>query len=493
MKKRDSNDNIEATLKYEGLAKYMPLIICSGFYLLTILLFIFGPYDWSITNSKQLYIFLFLNLFFLIFGYVIASFKKIKPNVKKYNINKVISISFAIFIIIYVLNTYSTTGKIYPDIIRGLFNSGEAYRIAHGKISGISVYSAYLNIIFSPIISLIIPIFFIYNRSLSRKSKIFGIVCLILNLFLGIAQGIINAYATFVFEISLFLILYLFSTLKNNKPRKKIGIVFTIIALVLSFFAYYKIVMSNRLIHDSVMGTETIKEVEDKKNNDKNVKIDNEKEKNLIIYNIDTKNADVDNMFAESSLYNTSKLKKRYFLSFLPNNILSSLNHIVSYLTHGYKGLSYAMQEDFTSSYGLGFSDFFRHNFLKIIGKSNLESRIYSRTYMYKIASKGWDTGAVWSTFFIYPASDIGFGLTILLTFLIGFILNMSYRSAVESKNIFAAVIFIKTCMIVCFFSANNVFFQDGGSFLTIFIIGLLWLLTSILGRENNNESIMGS
>jgi len=450
-----TSNELKSSLKYKGIARYMPLIICGGFYLLTILLFIFGPYDWHISRPAPLYTFLFMTLFALIIGYITASFIKRKKIVKNYNVNKIIFLSFLIFIVLYVFNTYTSTGKFYPDIIRGIFDSGTAYRISHSSTSSLSTILTYINIILTPITSFLTPLFFIYYKSLSKRSKVLGIICLVLNLFLGIAQGVINSYATFVFQVCLYLVLYIFSTIGNKKTKEKVFLFFIILLLLFSFLFYYKTVMSNRLIADATSGNEVIETTEETFDNDK-----------------------INDMFNASATFEFSTLKENHLLSFLPDSISGSTNHIISYITHGYKGLSLAMDENFTSSYGLGFSDFFRHNILKLIGQSDQEGKLYERTYMYKIEDSGWRTGAIWSTFFIFPASDIGFAFTIVLVFIIGFIFNLSWRDALESKNIFAAVIFSNLCIMICFFCANNALFQNGGTFITMMVMTISWILT---------------
>lgn len=474
-----SENQIEPIIKYEGIAKYMPLIICGGFYLVTILLFIFGPFKWNITNEGNLYSFLFLALIALIIGYFLGV--KIKRTKTKscFNINKIIYITFVIFIIMYIFNTYATTGKFFPDVINGLFNSGEAYSTSH-NLSSFSTIIVYLGILISPITAFITPLFFIYYKNLSRTAKIFGVIVLVLNLFTGIAQGVINAYAILAFQVIMFLLIYLFSNLKNKNWKSITKIVVLILAIGISFIFYYKTVMGNRLIEDAT-SNENI--VETEKNEEKENTTETPENKNETSNKFS--NDEINDMFDGSAEYITqSTIKDKYILSFLPDSVESSVNHIIGYITHGYKGLALAMTKDFTSSYGLGFSDFFRHNLLKVIGKSDIEDDIYSRTYMKKIEADGWVSGNVWSTFFIYPASDVGFPLTIILIFFIGFVFSLAWRDTLESKNIFAAVVFINLCMIICFFCANNVYLQTGGSFMTIAITGLLWIISRIFRKE---------
>ena len=494
-----SDNQINPIIEYTGITKYMPLFVCGGFFLITIILFAIGPFNWNITNTNKLYTFLIFSFIFLCLGYILGVKLKIRKTDSNFNINHIIYVSFFLFIICYVLNVYSTTGKIFPDVINGLINSGEAYRTSHEINSTLTMYLIYAGILLSPLTSLITPLYFIYFKNLSITSKILGTTVLVLNLFLGIAQGVINSYALLAFQICMFLIIYLFSNFKKKTYKNIISVVLIILTISASFLVYYRVVMSNRLIEDAKGETQTNNK--DSANNDKineenNVDTTNNNDSSnndkINEENIDdtTNNNDIikdqiNNMYDLSSEYITqASLKDKHLYSFLPDSIESSLNHIVGYVTHGYKGLSIALDCDFTSSYGLGFSDFFRHNLLKIMGKTELEEQIYQRTYMYKITQNGWATGNVWVSFFVYPASDIGFPLTIILVFGIGILFSLSWRDTIESKNIFAAVIFMNFCMIICFFCANNVYFQNGGPFLTIISMSILWIISKLFRKK---------
>lgn len=493
-----SDNQIEPLIKYKGIAKYAPLIICGGFYLITILLFIFGPFEWNITNGNQLYMFLFLALIALIAGYILGVKIRRKETKSNFNINRIIYFSFIVFLIMYFFNNYATTGKIFPDVVNGLFNSGEAYSNSH-NLSSFSIFIIYIGILISPLTAFLTPLFFIYYKNLSKKAKILGIVVLILNLCTGIAQGVINAYAVLAFQIIMFLLIYLFSNLKSKSWKEITKIIILILCIGFSFIFYYKIVMGNRLIKDATP-IESNSEINKENNNqlvsedqtenkqEENKQEENKQEENNkpnVSKEDKISNSEMNDMFDGSAEYIAqSTIKEKHIFTFLPDSIEGSLNHITSYITHGYKGLSFAMTKKFTSSYGLGFSDFFRHNLLKIVGKTEIEDEIYARTYMKKIEVNGWSTGNVWSTFFVYPASDIGFPMTIILVYFIGLVFSLSWRDAIESKNIFAGVIFINLCMIICFFCANNVYFQNGGTFISFVIISILWILSRIFGKK---------
>lgn len=437
-----------------GIAKYIPLILLSLFFFGTIFMFRFGPYKWDIAKPLYLYGFLLMAVLMLIIGYVIGikytltKTKKINNNIN-ININKILWISYVIFFIIYFPTLYARTGKWYPDIITGIFNTGDAYRNSYIASLASKKIIEYSRIILSPFIYCINPLLLIYWPDLQKKTKIIGVLTMILTVFMGISQGINKYFADFVFQISTILSIILCSNFKTTSIFRKIKIISIIFILCTSFIVYYKLGMNNRIEKDYFESTGEILK-------------------------------DPDSKMLEYGKFSFAIEKEKNIFSWLPNKIKSPFMYITSYLTHGYMGLSMAMEEKFTSSYGFGFSTFFRHNFLKIIGKTEIEEKLYERTYMNKIHSKGWYTGMVWSSFFIFSASDIGFVGTLVLVLIIGYFFAISWKDTLVSKNVFACICFFSFCTMICYFSANNQLFQSGEFFMSTTVYLFLWAMSKI-------------
>jgi hypothetical protein len=187
----------------------------------------------------------------------------------------------------------------------------------------------------------------------------------------------------------------------------------------------------------------------------------------------------VDESIENNSTFGFSTIKENnIFNKIIPQKLQPISTFLSSYLSHGYKGLSIAMNQRFTSTYGLGFSDFFRHNFLKIARKTGLEKEIVRQTYYGKTSNEAWETGAFWSTFFVYPASDISFIGTILLVFLIGYCFALSWKDALNTENPFAVTAFFCFCIMIFYFSANNQMFQNGDNFIGFSSMLIIWLLS---------------
>ncbi len=487
---KNTKKNVHTIFNFNGINKYIPIILSGGFFLCTILLFIFGPYDWHINNANEVYSFLIASFVFLIFGYCLAiKFSKIYSVSKYYDINKILSVCIVIYILIYIPTVYIRTGKLYPDIITGIFNSGYAYSIAH---SSNSTLIEYLRIIFSPFIVIVTPLCFLYFKNLSKVNKILGIICTLLTLFLGISCGISKQFADFVIQVFIFSSLLFFS---NNfkSAKKKLFLVLFLILVSVSFILYYKTIMTNRISTDidannKINNSEIVLSEEQKNNhiNDNNINnssleiIDNKKslavEENL-------NSEKIENTMKSYSTFGYANLRKNNFIiDLLPSKLKTATLYLISYITHGYKGLSFAMSKDFTSAYGLGFSEFARHNVSRLFGK-DFEEKIYKRTYMSKIEENGWYTLDVWSSFFVYPASDIGFILTVVLMLFIGFAFGYSWKDTLITGNMYSAICSYNFIIMVFYLSANNQLFQTGESFVSSFIFFVIYIF-QILNRR---------
>ena len=149
---------------------------------------------------------------------------------------------------------------------------------------------------------------------------------------------------------------------------------------------------------------------------------------------------------------------------------------MTSYLTQGFKGLSIAMDQPFTSTFGLGFSEFFRHNILKFTGHAQDEPADVASTYAGKITGAGWPVGQRWATFFIHPASDVGFPGVVLLMVLIGWAFGAAWRDVVMFGDPLATSVFISLCLLVFYLSANNQLFQGGERAIGFSVLLVAWL-----------------
>lgn len=465
-----SNMQTPLNMSYKGITRFAPLIVQGGFFVITILLFAFGPLDWNLKNPLKLYGFLALCIIALTGGYLLAVYKtKTYTKPVGINIQKLLIFGAVVYILMYIPTVYITTGKFYPDIYTGITNTGLAYRTSKMFNETASPVILYVRMLLSPAMIFITPITLYFISKLSLKGRIFGISVIVLTTCLGIAQGINKNVADITAQLVLALLIVMFAA--NGKTRKaiwsyRLKILAIILIICLLFVLYYANGMTNRVTTDLESDPALKEHI-----GDKDDKIDKDK---------------ITDAINATAQFSFGTQKENYFLNkILPSRAVSIVSFLCSYLSHGYNGLSFALEEDFTSTYGLGFSDFFRHNFLKIIGKSDVEDDVKDQTYYGKIGSKGWPTGAVWSTFFVYPASDIGFIATILLVAVIGFLFGLSWKHALTTQNPFALTSFFGFSTMIFYFSANNQMFQGGENFIGFIVMIMLWAISNIYYQKN--------
>jgi len=311
---------------------------------------------------------------------------------------------------------------------------------------------------------MVIPITLLFWPKLSTTAKVMGVTTIILSFLLGISQGINKSCADITAQIVLVLMILFFSN--NHKGSKifyRLKIISLIILMCSLFFAYNITIMRNRITTDISLPDD---------------------------FEITTKelNASID---AYSTFGSAVINDQNIILKLIPDELESSVVYLLSYISHGYKGLSIALDQNFTSSYGLGFSDFFRRNISKLFDQPNFEDVVYSRTYMAKTTKLDWPVGLVWSTFFVYPASDISFYGTIALIFLIGYLFALSWKDALKTHNPFAIVAFNGFCMMIFYFSANNQMFQSGENFVGFSVVLLLWFISRLMLKRKLKTSAL--
>lgn len=459
-----SNTDTKLTMSYTGITRFAPLLVVGGFFVVTILLFAFGPLDWHLKNPLKLYGFLIACVLALTGGYLLSVFKTKNPTkISKLSIEKLLIIGAVVYLIMYIPTVYITTGKFYPDIYTGITNTGLAYKTSKLFNETASPIILYIRMLISPAMIFVTPIAIYFISKLSITARVLGISVIVLTTFLGIAQGINKNVADITAQLVLALLIVMLAG--NGETRKKVWayrfkILAIILVICLLFMLYYANGMTNRVNSDL--------------ENDPNLKD-----------KLDAENKDEDELLTDAlnatAQFSYGTPKEDYFLSkILPDRAVSIVSFLSSYLSHGYKGLSFALDEEFTPTYGLGFSDFFRHNFLKVVGMGEAEDDVKAQTYYGKIAKHGWPTGAVWSSFFVYPASDIGFIATVLLVAVIGFFFGLSWKHALTTQNPFALTSFFGFSTMIFYFSANNQMFQGGENFIGFIAMLVLWAVTHI-------------
>jgi hypothetical protein len=123
-----------------------------------------------------------------------------------------------------------------------------------------------------------------------------------------------------------------------------------------------------------------------------------------------------------------------------------------AYFTQGYYGLALALDlGDFRSTWGLGNAPFAMAAYVSLTG----DDELYERSYTYRLR-EAWSDEHRFSTMFPWIANDISFPMIPALMLLIGGIFGASWRDAVFGRNDCAAVVFMFFLLMMAYLPANN-------------------------------------
>lgn len=517
--------------RYEGAVRYAPLVVCGGFFVATILLFAFGPYEWHVSNAPTLYLFLGGSSLALVAGYLLAvrgagapsrrdstgafqngrsepvgnsevagsrrrallrRLSSVRAAVSVLDPSTLVIIASAVYLLLYLPTVRTTTGSWIPDLGTGLSNAGEAYQTSkYYNLHG-SQAVLYVRMLFGPLLISIFPVTLFSYARLSRSARVLGVTTMVLTVVLGTWQGINKNVADLAGSIVMFLTIAYFSTARGRATRRSGAAIVVVGVLVCGLFVtYYSGAVRSRgamdqAIASGAVSTPGVSEVPSPGDSPTAASSDVTPLPSAPPGSGPTASGtpllaesqvSVDDGIVGNATFGTATVRPENPLyRLMPTRVRPTGMYLISYVTHGYKGLSLAMQHPFTPSYGLGFSEFVRHNVLRLNGQADSEATIEANTYVGKIAADGWEPGLMWSTFFVYPAADITFFRTIVLMFGIGFVWLLSWRDAIERQDVLAIVVYFQLSILVFYLSANNQMFQGGETTIGFVVVLFAWL-----------------
>jgi hypothetical protein len=144
----------------------------------------------------------------------------------------------------------------------------------------------------------------------------------------------------------------------------------------------------------------------------------------------------------------------------------------ITYVTHGYYGLSIALEKPFVGiCFGVGNSSFLMRNFVRMTGFSNL----YDRSYDFRLITEdNYPVGRYWITIYPWIASDTTFIGSLIVMFIIGRLFAQSWLDAVRANNPAALIAFGLLAHLIYAFPMNNPL-QDGGAITRTYFWLILW------------------
>lgn len=453
---------------FSGVTKYVPLVVTMGLFLVSWVLLVVGPIDWHLVEPLRVHLFLAAATVAMVGGYVVAV--RGRPGergpARRLDASMLVVAAAVVYLVLYLPVVHTTTGRWYPDVWGGLSDAGAAYAENKERNESVSPLFLYLRMLVAPLTILLFPLTLFLWPRLTRLARFLGTLCVLLSVALTVAQGINRGVAEFCGQLVLFLVLVAAASLSRERRGRLVRSVVGIGLVVGLFFGYYATTMNSRISADAAAAA-----AEDEGGGSE----------------------DVDERMRDTALIDVATTRSdNVYFDLVPASLQSEGLIFSSYLTHGYRGLSLAMDEDFTPTWGLGFSEFFRHNLLRVVGQADREEAVEARTYPGKLIDQGWPDGMVWSTFFVHPASDIGFPGTVVLMALIGFALGRSWRDTLERGDPLAAGVFFYLCILVFYLPANNQLFQGGELAIGFTVLTVAWLVLRRRGGRGAGDPVAG-
>jgi hypothetical protein len=410
---------------------YHPIIILLSWLVLTILSFVFGPWNYILKNPFVFYAYLFLIHSALLLGYIFGQNADGCGTRIRVNYYKLVESAIIISFVYLIVKLIFTRGGDVSNFIETFKNALKTY--SSNYVTRTSLFS-YLDIFFTPIFVIAI------TNAICSHNKIrpFFRCCVYLMIIVTLASSVGSATRAGIMQIILLSFsALLLSIYKMNfilKLYHKILMPFIIIISITAFFSYSSAISSTR-------GGISL----------------------------------LNPMTNESA-------KENYFLfQITPQKLNSTITNTSFYISHSYYQLNKALNMPTLGiAFGLSNSFFVMDNIEQFTGWSWPKKISYGLRLDDQI---GRGYGLFWSTFYTWIASDVTFPGTIIIVFLIGYLFSLALRDSLSSLNPLAVTSFCTLFYFIFHFAFNNPL-QDGVGIMTYFMIPILWLIT----RDRNSS-----
>ncbi len=469
---------------------YIPLILVELYLTCTVLLYQFGPLDWKTENQGLFWFFLIAYHLAFIGGYLF-SVKKIrlrKPewtlsalSPKKYQAVMwgIIIISVICACIEYKNTTHASSYIPYElpkNFINGLINPADQYYnkfVSEDYVSNklVTLLSSLFSFIYVSLISLLVVEWKRIN--LPQKICFFGIILFKVAIYVSIGtnKGIFD---TMFYFVGILLILGLLNLIHKTDrfidKKTFIQVAAFALFLVVFSFCYFTVNISSRVKNPVDYA------ISDTEKNPEATEPESEAETEP------TTDAETDAPIAtdppvaapdpEETPDDAPQAEEK------PGFIKRMYYSVTNYLTQGYYGMSLSLDEEFTTTYGIGNSQFLRSNFKSIFGID-----VKDRTYQHKITDQ-WHEDQKWHSFYSYIANDVSFYGVILVMLLLGIFFGLICKDVMLNDSLIGKLLLMLFVILFMYMPANNQVFTSMATFMAFFELSFLWLLSKIKWKK---------
>lgn len=406
-----------------------PLIATQAFLWLTLIFYAFGPWQWPMRNPGLLYGFVIAAHVALLLGYLSAAHRAPSEASARIDPKRLLMLSFLATAFVLPLTAYARTGRWMPDLVGAIRNPGEAYEAAHLYAASTTNFASYLRVLAAPALAILFPVGIYFWSRWNWGVRIALLAAMGSTVLLSIATGQRRDMADLLVTVPFVVVASHFANVTRLSRRFVLaGAVGTCLA-VLGFSAYF--VYS----HVSRVGENAAK-------------------------------------YGVNPVTRQSPNLDNPLLTALPSEARPGAVALFNYLSTGYFGLSLALDRPVKPMYGFGHSMILTRNFERLTNDDAFEKR----SLPVQISDKdGFRYPVFWCTAYPYFANDVGFFGVIVLMFLVGRGLALSWIDMLGGRNPYAGVFFALLATMIFYMPATNRMLQDGEGVAAFYFWLLLW------------------
>lgn len=428
-----------------------PIKVVVLYLALTYILFIIGPLWSEVDNKFSLSILVSSSYFGLFFGFYLCTMKhlsaanrKVVSEIRFGILERLLFTAGSLYFVIWSANQIVEFGILSPtDLLSRVLNPGEAYaakfdifemRVETQRVSRITQILLLSSIIFA----LYIPITMVSWPRLTRRNKTIFLFCSLLYALSFLAIGTLKGIGDlFIFIVASSAIM-IGRRLLRSQPinlwriaRRRNKVVIAVIVVFLTAATSYMIInQKNRVTQFGIVSARTI--------------------------------GDIDQSIV------TQIVGREWAMG-----IFISL----SYPTHGYAGLSFAMSEPYVFAGGAGIAPAFESYRFQYFGGERRDLLTYPARAEYY---SGWTNGMYWSTAIALIASDVSFFGVPILFFLIGYAFSRTWIACLYSNSYLAFSALPLFFLFSFFIPANNQVLAQRQGFIIVLSLVVLAIIKSL-------------
>lgn len=424
-------DGLDLMVERDSLYMYLPLTVIMTYLMITVLVFLGGPFEWRGIDIALLVLLLVAYHCALCLGYVLGV-KQSPRAIRHFDVNRWFKFCLLTSIVVIVPATFFTTGKYPWQAWDALVDPGGAYRDLYALVTEERTPSrtafSITRAILSPAVWATLPLLF-WTSGLRLFWKALVAVYIASYISFSLLRGTDKESA----DIAIILFGGLLARLAIAHSAGPVQL--SLAKKVLLWIAAFLFLAGGYSLF------------------------------------VDRKTARIGSS-ETACLLDVCADMNSPMLSHMDEKNRFGVAMLAGYMSHGYYGLGLALNQEFESTYGLGHSLFIADWVTKLTGSAAM----YERTYTAKVDRVGWPDRVVWSTGYIWFANDLGLLGVVFVLLGVGLLLGQAWIDVLHGRNPVAFIVFCQMLILVFYLPAFNQLLQTPDSYLAaVFWVGF-WL-----------------